>query len=281
MATRDLTPQFNLYKTGPEGRSASSSPAPRRSALRSMSPKVEASSSSQSVVTEVQATFTRLIEAVDMNMAQLEALYKDFFYKLIPQKIEKEKSLVGQISAQLRSAQKCLLELKQYQAPSSTEQMVIKALHRSLFDKYRERVIQMRDLMASQKKQYELSGADPFEDESPALETFGKDQSQALETSNEARLAHREKEIIKIAQEVVAINQLFMDLDQMVCDQGTVMDTIQHNMEMTKERVDKGTEDLGKADEQQKQNASLKNKTIVFLTGLVVSLGVVLGVRKV
>jgi t-SNARE complex subunit (syntaxin) len=61
---------------------------------------------------------------------------------------------------------------------------------------------------------------------------FSAEQEQALEHMNE-RASEREKEIIKVAQSINELAQLFKELNVLVLEQGTILDRIDYNIEQT------------------------------------------------
>ena len=81
---------------------------------------------------------------------------------------------------------------------------------------------------------------------------FSAEQEQALEHMNE-RASEREKEIIKVAQSINELAQLFKELNVLVLEQGTILDRIDYNIEQTVTKVKQGVTELEKADEYSKK----------------------------
>ena len=82
---------------------------------------------------------------------------------------------------------------------------------------------------------------------------FSHEQEQALEEMNE-RASEREKEIIKVAQSINELAQLFKELNVLVIEQGTILDRIDYNIEQTSVKVKQGVQELEKADEYSKKS---------------------------
>ena len=82
---------------------------------------------------------------------------------------------------------------------------------------------------------------------------FSHEQEQALEEMNE-RASEREKEIIKVAQSINELAQLFKELNVLVLEQGTILDRIDYNIEQTAVKVKQGVQELEKADEYSKKS---------------------------
>lgn len=90
-------------------------------------------------------------------------------------------------------------------------------------------------------------------DEDALDKGFSHEQEQALEEMNE-RASEREKEIIKVAQSINELAQLFKELNVLVLEQGTILDRIDYNIEQTSVKVKQGVQELEKADEYSKKS---------------------------
>lgn len=80
-------------------------------------------------------------------------------------------------------------------------------------------------------------------------------------------LLEREKEIYKISQSVIEISFIFKELENIVIDQGTILDNIEYNIDRTVENVQGAHKQLIKAEGYQKQTR--KCKIIFFLVLLI------------
>ena len=74
----------------------------------------------------------------------------------------------------------------------------------------------------------------------------------------ERQASDREKEIIHIAQSVNELANLFKELNQLVIEQGTVLDRIDYNIESSLVKIKKGVVDLEDADKQSKKALTMK-----------------------
>ncbi|XP_062596505.1 syntaxin-16-like [Saccostrea cucullata] len=107
---------------------------------------------------------------------------------------------------------------------------------------------------------------------------FSKAQMQLVE-DNTTAVRHREKEITLIVKSIQDLNDIFRDLSQMVVDQGTILDRIDYNVEHASVQVEKGLQQLKKAEKYQKKNR--KMLIIIILTCLIIILIIVLiGVKS-
>ncbi|KAL9652339.1 hypothetical protein ABK040_011995 [Willaertia magna] len=80
---------------------------------------------------------------------------------------------------------------------------------------------------------------------------FTDEQIQLL-IQNEIENIRRDKEIREILASIVELNQLFKELNQLVIEQGTLIDRIDHNIEQTHVFVQKGNKELLQGEKYQK-----------------------------
>jgi syntaxin 16 len=70
-------------------------------------------------------------------------------------------------------------------------------------------------------------------------------QQQSQTRTNDAAIAQREREIEDIAKGIIELSEIFKELQTMVIDQGTMLDRIDYNVEMTRDSVKGAHVDLG------------------------------------
>lgn len=106
----------------------------------------------------------------------------------------------------------------------------------------------------------------------------GLTENQVAELAQiEAQSNDREKEIIKIAQSVNELANLFKELNMLVIEQGTVLDRIDYNIETSCQKIKKGVVDLEAANEMSKK--ALSTKCLVILV-IIVSLLLIVFIAK-
>ncbi|KAK2612911.1 t-SNARE affecting a late Golgi compartment protein 2 [Conoideocrella luteorostrata] len=128
------------------------------------------------------------------------------------------------------------------------------------------------------------SGAfvDPSLQESDADRSFSQLTLQAasqqkLLHSNDAAIAQREREIEDIAQGIIELSDLFRDLQNMVIDQGTMLDRIDYNVERMNEDVKGADKEIRVASGYQRR--STKRKIILLLIIIIIGLFILLLVK--
>jgi len=92
--------------------------------------------------------------------------------------------------------------------------------------------------------------------------------------NNDTVIVQREKEIEDIAQGIIALADIFQELQSMVIDQGTMLDRIDYNVERTTTDVKEADKELKVATSYQKR--STKRKIILLLILIVVGVFILL-----
>ena len=96
---------------------------------------------------------------------------------------------------------------------------------------------------------------------------FTDEQLRQLQQNGED-ITQREQEITKIAESIQELASIFNDLAQLVVEQGTILDRIDYNLEMTEQRVEEGLVELERGQKYQKK--STKKIMIIGLILLIV-----------
>jgi len=87
--------------------------------------------------------------------------------------------------------------------------------------------------------------SDPGYDVSISQSALRQQQSQSQRNRNDESIRQREREIEDIANGILELSEIFKELQTMVIDQGTMLDRIDYNVEMTRDRVKEAHVDLG------------------------------------
>ena len=95
--------------------------------------------------------------------------------------------------------------------------------------------------------------------------------------SNDAIILQREREIEDIAQGIIDLSDLFRDLQNMVIDQGTMLDRIDYNVENLNTDVKAAERELNVASGYQKQTT--KRKIILLLLLIVAGMVILLIIK--
>ncbi|KAM0813729.1 putative t-SNARE [Seiridium cardinale] len=124
--------------------------------------------------------------------------------------------------------------------------------------------------------------ADPSLLESDADRSYSQSALQAtthqkMLHSNDAAIAQREKEIEDIAQGIIELSDLFRDLQNMVIDQGTMLDRIDYNVERMTTDLKGAEKELVIASGYQKKTT--KRKIILLLVLIIVGMVILLVIK--
>ena len=94
---------------------------------------------------------------------------------------------------------------------------------------------------------------------------------------NSDMVTERTKEFEKIYQSIKQLHEMFTDMNQMIIDQGSVLDRIDYNVEITHERVEKGKKELVEAAKLQK--AGTFKLCVLFLVVMIIGFLLALAVK--
>ncbi|KAK9070930.1 hypothetical protein SSX86_009498 [Deinandra increscens subsp. villosa] len=94
--------------------------------------------------------------------------------------------------------------------------------------------------------------------------SFNNHQMAKLKKS-EALTVEREKEIQQVAESVNELAQIMKDLSVLVIDQGTIIDRIDYNIQNVAVTVDKGLQQLQKAERNQKQGGMVTCASVLVI----------------
>lgn len=110
----------------------------------------------------------------------------------------------------------------------------------------------------------------------PVASRMTQQQLLLFEEENTKIAENREQEVTKIVKSIVDLHDIFKDLAHMVQEQGTVLDRIDYNIEVTQTRVSEGYKQLQKAEMYQRKNRKIYcililSAAIVFMLLLLIA----------
>ena len=123
--------------------------------------------------------------------------------------------------------------------------------------------------------------SDPSLMESDADKAFSQNtlqqQAQKRFNTNDTAIVQREREINEIAKGIIELADIFKELQNMVIDQGTMLDRIDYNVERTVVNVKGAEKELTVATNYQKR--SIKRKILLLLLLLIIGMFILLLVK--
>ncbi|KAG6034873.1 hypothetical protein E4U41_006343 [Claviceps citrina] len=192
-------------------------------------------------------------------------------------------------------------ESKQSGTLSKAEETIAKNLQISLATRVQEASASFRKKQSAYLKKLRHMGGlgnftpadrsctpQPGSDVNPSLKESDADRSfcqstlqaasqQKLRYTNDAAISQREREIEDIAQGIIELSDLFRDLQNMVIDQGTLLDRIDYNVERMYEDVKGADQELNVASGYQRKTT--KRKIILLLMIVIVGLLILLFIK--
>ncbi|KAL9644639.1 hypothetical protein ABK040_015378 [Willaertia magna] len=92
----------------------------------------------------------------------------------------------------------------------------------------------------------------------------------------EREIIKRDKELRYILQSIIELNEMFQQINLLIMEQGTLIDRIDYNIEMTCDFVKSGNENLKRAEELENQSCNCFNSCICVLSIVIVFLTILL-----
>ncbi|KAF9012330.1 t-SNARE [Cyathus striatus] len=120
-----------------------------------------------------------------------------------------------------------------------------------------------------------LRGSDGMTDVDDDIEAATHTRTQSLaQSSQNLDLQTRDRELTEIAKSIASLAELFKDLSALVIDQGTLLDSVEYNIEQTVVQVEEAVKELKVATNYQKNTG--RRKCIFLLLLIIFGLIVVL-----
>lgn len=229
------------------------------------------------------------IDDIVSKIARLESMHKSHLLPGFDDRSQEEREinmLTHEITAQFQSCGGLVRSISDHQV-FGQEQVVGKNIQSSLAQRLQERSAAFRQSQAqylqkmSQRKNVntDVFALDEEHERAAALRfdmTMTDEQLQVME-SDQALITEREGELAKIHESIVELAAVFGQMQELVIDQGTLLDRIDYNIENTVVNVAAAAQELETADRHHKNAVS--NKCIIALGAVVIILVVVLLIK--
>ncbi|KAI9137585.1 t-SNARE [Paraphysoderma sedebokerense] len=250
------------------------------------------------IVEEIEDNMNRIKEKV----SELESLYKKHLLEIIEDRSQERNAIeiiTDDISELFRSSQR---KIKQIDEESRTtpnitrqEQVLCKNIQVSLATRLQNLTGEFRKSQSSylqklRQRQNRTSNlfTSTQTNSSPTFSAFENPQSQTSQAFNDFQLAtinqsdtvisERETQINEIAKSIFELAELFKDLQNLVIEQGTMLDRIDYNIENTNVTLKEANKELDKGAQYQK--SATKKQCIFLLILVILGLIIALAVKK-
>ena len=111
---------------------------------------------------------------------------------------------------------------------------------------------------------FEMSEATTINSDNNEIKDNNVEKNFLMTVEPDSLLKYRENEINQIVQGVNVLDELFRDLNIIVIEQGTILDRIDYNIDITYDNVGKGKTKIIMANESQK-NSCFRNVILIIL----------------
>ncbi|KAJ2612765.1 Integral membrane protein SED5 [Coemansia sp. RSA 1365] len=233
--------------------------------------------------------FNGQMEDVAEKARHLDALHKRHLLPGFDDRSAEEReiqTLTRDITAQFQSCGAVVRSVAQHEAQGQ-EQVVGRNIQASLAQRLQEHSLGFRKAQSAYLHKLSLRkdvNSDVFaadaEFERAASRRFDltlSDQQLKAVEANEAAIAQREGELADIHESIVDLAAVFGQMQDMIIDQGTLLDRIDYNVETAVVNVSKAADELETADRHHK--GAVANKCIIALGVVVILLVVILLIK--
>ncbi len=122
------------------------------------------------------------------------------------------------------------------------------------------------------EKYQELNSSDLIENQMESQSDFQEQITTTKVNSNKNILEQRKKDIDKLLKSMYALSELYKSAQNLVVEQGTILDRIDENIDTSKHQVRRAHKELVEAEEDSR--SSCARKTNLYLTIIVFILGI-------
>ncbi|KAJ2506696.1 Integral membrane protein SED5 [Coemansia sp. RSA 1939] len=234
--------------------------------------------------------FNEQLEDAARKIKRLEGMHKSHLLPGFDDRSGEEREiekLTHEITSQFQACSALVRSVAQHHQAHGQEQTVGRNIQSSLAQKLQERTAAFRQSQSAYMHKVSLRkdvSTDVFaldEDHDRATSrrfdmTLTDEQLLAIE-SNEAAIAEREGEIAKIHHSITELAAVFGQMQEMIIDQGTMLDRIDYNIENAAVNLASAADELQTADKYHKQTTA--NKCIIVLGVVVIVLVLVLIIK--
>ncbi|KAJ2178841.1 Integral membrane protein SED5 [Coemansia sp. RSA 1807] len=231
--------------------------------------------------------FGEQLEAIARKDRRLGELHKKHLLPGFDDRYDEEREireLTQDITAQFQSCSDLVRSIAQHQV-FGQEQIVGHNIQASLASRLQDQSLAFRKAQSAYMHRLSLRkdvNSDVFAVDSERAAshkfdmTLTDEQLQAVE-SNETAVAQREGELASIHDAIVDLAAVFGQMQEMVIDQGTMLDRIDYNVETAVVNVAAAAEELEDADRQHR--GAVANKCILALGAVVIVLVIILLIK--
>ena len=175
------------------------------------------------------------------------------------------------ISSQLKTGEKLIKDFSNLNIKNVTFQNIKSNMQQLLYNKFNEFTKKFKLNQEIHKKKYkELNGE---EDPTYIINTSSKidnnDTNNTIDnflmtTDNNLKLVKRDNELGILLNSVNDLAEIFKDMQNLVMEQGSILDRIDYNIDVACSNVSEGKKSIEKADKYQKNNC-FRNVIIILI----------------
>lgn len=277
MATRNLTAEFNKYRQA-SSKKRMNIPSASTSLMGDQGYEAPEISNNPLWVDDIEK-LRALLDEIEKKIGALELVYKDRLAAVFDDKIREYDTQISNLTGNMtRSFRKCevtLSKIKDQRYKNDTEARIFGNIQKGLAGRLQDLSMSFRK---NQKRFFaKLRSMDASVDDPDMIETgFNQSQKGAMDMMKK-EVQSREQEIAQIAKGAQELAQIFKDLNQLVIEQGTIVDRIDYNMDQAVTKVKEGLVEVHKAEEHKKAS---RPGWIIFYLVLIIVIMIIINIVK-
>ena len=178
--------------------------------------------------------------------------------------------IIISISSQLQTGEKLIKDFSKQNIENSILQNIKSNMQQLLYNKFSEYTKKFKLNQEIHKKKYkELIGE---EDPTYQINNSSKTDNDTnntmdnflMTTENNLKLVKRDNELDNLLSSVYDLAELFKDMQNLVMEQGSILDRIDYNIDIAATNVSSGKKNIEKADKYHKNNC-FRNVIIILI----------------
>ena len=177
--------------------------------------------------------------------------------------------IIISISSQLQTGEKLIKDFSKQNIENSILQNIKSNMQQLLYNKFSEYTKKFKlnqeihkkkykELIGEEDPTYQINNSPKTDDTNNTMDNF------LMTTENNLKLVKRDNELDNLLSSVYDLAELFKDMQNLVMEQGSILDRIDYNIDIAATNVSSGKKSIEKADKYHKNNC-FRNVIIILI----------------
>ena len=177
--------------------------------------------------------------------------------------------IIISISSQLQTGEKLIKDFSKQNIENSILQNIKSNMQQLLYNKFSEYTKKFKlnqeihkkkykELIGEEDPTYQINNSPKTDDTNNTMDNF------LMTTENNLKLVKRDNELDNLLSSVYDLAELFKDMQNLVMEQGSILDRIDYNIDIAATNISSGKKSIEKADKYHKNNC-FRNVIIILI----------------